>query len=213
MQFPNAHAGVKKIYKATVIALISVILLVIASVLVLAGAAGGSGAGVLGGAALFIVIAILMIIAFIMNLVGLVKAKKDEKSFNIALIFTIVGIIAAIVVGSSQSGTLLNSLGDDIRSICSFLSTWFVCTGIINLADRLNDSAMSERGMKTRRVLMVVWILAIVLKIIGDVVGSNAGTPIAVVALVLALIAGIMEIVTFFLYLKLLGRARTMLEA
>jgi hypothetical protein len=218
MQFPNALEGVKKLYKAEIIALIGATLGVIAAILALVGAFSGSEeagvGGLVGAGILVIVMAVLMIVAFIMNIGGLNKAKPDEENFKYALYAVLVGIIASALLGLAKEGSLLSDLGNTISNVCSFLSTWYVCTAFINLAGRLGNVEMGEKGLKARKMLMTVWIIGIILSILGVVFNLVGGsTVIAVVAALLVLAAAVVEIIAYVLYLKLLSKARVMLEA
>ena len=212
MQFPNALEGVKKIYKAEIIGLIGAIVGVVAALLFLIGVgAENAGAAVIGGV-LMIAVAVLAIIAFIINIIGLNKAKLDDQNFKTALYITIVGIVASILLGFSKEGSFLSSFGDNLSDICKFLVTWFVCTGIITLADKLGDAEMNERGVKTRKYLLVTWVFKIALTIIGNIFESSQSTGVAVVAFILVLIAAVIEVVVYVLYLKLLSKATVMLQ-
>ena len=212
MQFPNALEGVKKIYKAEILALISAAVGVVAVIIMLIGAIGESAGGVAGGAVLLIAVAVLAVISFILNLVGLNKAKLDDDNFKTAFIITIVGIIASVVLGAAKEGSFLSTIGESASDICSFLVTWFVCTGIISLADKLGDSEMNARGTKARSYLMVTWVITIVLSIIGNILESSESGAVAVIALILSLVGAVLEVVVYILYLKLLSKARGMLE-
>ena len=93
MQFPNALEGVKKIYKAEIIALFGAIVGFVAAVLGLVGAQSGSVGGLAGAGILIIAMSVLFIIAFIMNIVGLNKARPDEENFKNALYMVFAGIV------------------------------------------------------------------------------------------------------------------------
>ena len=119
MKFPNAYNGVKKIFTAEILSLIGTISLIIAAILVLAtGAMVETGAadaavnetmGMAAGFAIFgLVGSILMLVAFIMNLVGILSARKDEGLFNTALAFTIIGIVAAVLTSLFSKNELFS---------------------------------------------------------------------------------------------------------
>ena len=214
MQFPNALEGVKKIYKAEILDLISAVLVLLAGILALVGLGAGSGGAVLGGGFVAIAAAVLGIIAFILNLIGLNKAKLDEAGFKNALTVVIVGIVASILLGATKEGTFLNGLGDVVSEICKFLVTFFVCTGVYNLAQKLNDSAMSEKALKTRKMVMATWIVGIALSLVGNIietVGNSSG--LTTVAGVLGLVSAIAQIVSYIMYLGMLKRATVALQA
>ncbi len=209
MQFPNALEGVKKIYKAEIIALIGGIVGFVAAILALVGAKSGSVGGLAGGGFLIIAASVLFIIAFIMNIVGLNKAKPDEENFKNALYMVLVGIVLSIVVGATKEGTLIHTLGESLSNICNLLVNYLVATALLNLANRLGDAAVAQKAKTVRTLLTVVWIIALVLQVIGNTFTAKAGT----IAFILVLIASVIEIIAYIIYLVLLGKARRMLEA
>jgi drug/metabolite transporter (DMT)-like permease len=217
MQFPNALLGVKRIYRAEIIALIGAVVGVVAAIMSFVSIFSGGNsslAGFVGAGVLLIAMAVLLFIAFIMNLVGLNTAKPDEVNFKNALIAVVVGILASILLGFAKEGTVLKELGETVSNICNFLSTYFVCTAIINLANTLNNNDMANRGLSARKAVMAVWIITIVLDIAGaGFTAASGNNTIAIIATVIGIAAAIFEIVAYILYLKLLSRARTMLEA
>ena len=211
MRFPNALEGVKKIYKAEIIGLIGALIGIVAAILALAGAsAGEDGLGLVAvGGILLIAMAVLLVISFIMNLVGLNKAKPDEENFKYALYMVLIGIILSIVVGATKEGTLIHTLGESISKICNLLVNYLVATALLNLANRLGDAAVAQKAKSVRTLLTIVWVIALVLNVMGDVLTSKAG----IIAVVLALIASVVEIIAYIVYLGLLSKARGMLEA
>ena len=217
MQFPNALEGVKKIHKAEILDLIAGIVALIASVIAIVSmSAGGEDTGIgglLSAGVLLIVVAVLSIIAFIMNITGLNKGKLDEVNFKNALYAVLVGIIASIVLGAAKEGSLLKDLGETVSSICRFLCTWYVCTAVISLADRMGDAEMSAKALKARKMLMTVWILSIVLEVISVLLGAlGASDVLNVVSAILGLVAIVVSIIAYILYLKMLSASRTMLQ-
>ena len=209
MQFPNALEGVKKIYKAEIIALIGAIIGFVAALLSLVGAASGSLGGLASAGILLIAMAVLFIIAFIMNIVGLNKAKPDEENFKSALYMVFAGIVLSVVVGATKEGTLIHTLGESLSNICNLLVNYLVATALLNLANRLGDDAVAKKAASVRTLLTIVWVIALVLNVMGDVLTSKAG----MIAVVLTLIASLIEIIAYIVYLGLLSKARGMLEA
>ena len=106
MKYPNAYAGIKKIFVSQILEIISVIFFLIGMIAVIAGAVSLTGetevaaAGlVTAGVGVILAIAgsIIAIIALILNLIGLNKAKNDEKNFQYAFWFVIIGLAATII--------------------------------------------------------------------------------------------------------------------
>ncbi len=212
MQFPNALEGVKKVYKAEILFVISGALAVVAAILALAGGAAGVGIGVAVGVVLLFSVPVLGIISFIMNIVGLNKAKKDDPAFRNALYATVIGIAASVLLGISRTAeSVLTIVGDTLTNVCLFLSTFFVCSALIRLAKALGNSGMMEKGEKARSVLTTVYIACIGLSAVSAVFVKARNA--AVITSVILLASAVLRLVAYVIYLRFLGKARTMLEA
>lgn len=209
MTCPNAYAGVKKIYNAEIMAIVAAVLMVLGALFALLGIASeGIGIALVGG--VFVIIAgILLIIAAIINIVGVSRASKDEGAFKNALIALCVGIIANIVVSSAGQNSFLGGLGSFVNKVAEFLATYFVCTGVINLADRFGDYAVKEKGEKYRKILMCVFGLSAVLSLLSAIF-ANGGGMTGVLG-VLTLLSAIISAVAYVIYLGMLKKARDML--
>ena len=104
MRFPNAHEGVKKIFTAEILMIIVTIGTVIVSGISMSG---DRSEGAIGAAAIILVAAgVISIIAFIMNLLGIIQARKDEAKFTYALYAVIGGIIASLVQSAFPDNSL-----------------------------------------------------------------------------------------------------------
>lgn len=212
--FTNAYEGVKKIYIAEIFALIASILVLIGSIFSATGIQAGeetaSGNGLLISAGLFVIIAaILLIIAEIMNILGVNRASKDEPAFKEALIALLIGIAANIVVSVFSSTTMIQNIGKSVMNVMEILASYYICTGVINLADRLNNSEVSARGKKVRSMLMGIWIAAAILNALAALFANETIQGILGIT---AIVAGIISIVAYFLYIGLLGKAKMMLS-
>ena len=80
MRFPNALEGVKKIYKAEIIALIGAVVGFVAALLSLIGMQSGGLGGMAVAGVLIIAMSVLFIIGFIMNIVGCRSATATIQS-------------------------------------------------------------------------------------------------------------------------------------
>ena len=212
--FDNAYEGIKKIFKAEILALIAAILILAGSILSATGIQAGkdtaSGNGLLvGGGLIVIIAALLMIIASILNIIGVNRAAKDESAFKNALVALLIGIAANILVSAFSGDATVSSIGKTISNVTEIMASYFICTGIINLADRLNDSAGSASGKKVRSILMGIWTASAVLNILTILFGTNE-TMQAVIGIT-AIVAVVISIVAYFLYICLLGKAKSML--
>lgn len=219
MRFPNAFAGVKKIFTAEILALIARICVLIASVGALAtlgaaaatantdssaaaavGLAGAGIAGIFGVAS-----GILAIIAFILQILGINKAKADEPAFKTALIFILVGIAASVISSLFSSNETVSSIFSIVGDIANLCVTLYIIQGIKNLADQLNDGAMSAKGNKIFMLITVMYGIVLLANIIGLFAPA--------IASILAIVAAVIGIVQYFIFLSYLSQAKKMLAA
>ena len=217
MRFPNAAAGVKKIFTSEILSLIAGLLSVIAAIggVVLAAAAtsadnssDAAAAAGLAGLGIFAVFgigaAILLVIAFILKLVGINKAKVDEPAFKTAMIFVLVGIVATLIGGFINNDTV-KSIFDIISSVASLCVTLYIIQGIKNLADQLNDGAVSAKGSKIFMLIACIYCIRILASIISLFAPTVAG--------ILELVGAIVSIVQYIIFLTYLSQAKKMLAA
>ena len=222
MHFPSAKKGVKKLYLAQLFELICGILTAVAVVasLVTMGFeqaqnlpadAVSVGTAVAGVAAIAGVIAmVLALAAFVLEIVGVVQGMKEEDSFKTALIFLLVGIVASTIASSfSESNEMIADLCKAVNSVCSLLVTVYVATAIRKIAEQLNKPKLAARATRTIRIVNFTYIFTIAAQIIVSFI-NNEESPIA---MVLALAAAILNIVSYFVNLKLLNKAKNAINA
>ena len=221
MLFPNAHNGVKKIYTAEILSLIGSILLIVAAILAVATAslaeaskAEAEVGAVAGTAAGFIFLglagSVLTLIAFILNLIGITSAMKDEAAFKTALIFTIVGIAASALSSAFSTNDTVNSFIQILVTFSELFVSLYVVQGIMNLAAKLKDSNMVERGNKVRWWLVITFCIPSLVKLVSAIFALKEADA---VASTLSLISSVLTIVAYFIYLSYLAKAKKMLEA
>ncbi len=214
MRFPNAAAGVKKIFTAEILTLIAAIATLISTILLvvtLGAAASGSKGGTIaaGGftAILFVAAGIVGIVAFIMSIVGISNASKDEPTFKTALICVIVGIVGSLVASIFSGNAVVSSIGSLVTNVANLFVTIFVITGIIRLADQLNNAEVGNKGNNILKMIIAISVLAIIANLIVLIMGGR----VSVVAGIIAIVAAVLEIVQYIMYLSFLSNAKAML--
>lgn len=215
MKFPSAFDGVKKIYTAEILSLIVSVLVGLAAILGLAGAVAaeaGSDGGALasfGGLAVFgLAASVLGIISFIMKLVGINRAKLDEGEFQKAFLYVILGIVLSFVSGFFNEKPLIASIVDVVSSVLRLLVTLYIISGIINLANRLNDRGMAESGRTTLKLYLCAAVLAIIVDLVSTI---TLGKGLQEIYNILGIVAAVLSIVSYIFYLRYLSKAKYML--
>ena len=131
MRFPNAYRGVKKIWLAEMLMLLAAIVgIVIVIVAAMNGSMVGEDIVISEGvktpiAVLGIVTAVILLIGFILNLVGLINANNDDSAFRIALLVTILGVVASAISAIWSNNETLNKWMDTAITICSMFASYY----------------------------------------------------------------------------------------
>lgn len=223
MKFPNAANGVKKIFTAEILSLISSVCVFVTIVLMLAALAstagavsdGSDGAAVSAlasgaGTVVFgIATVVLAIIAFILNIVGITKASKDEESFKMALYALIGGIILS-VIGSAFTNVngYVSSIMQALQVVADLLVLLYVIQGVRYLALKLNRPDIDQKGQNLFKIIFCVLVLQFIARMVVVIFGGQAAS---VTAAVIALIAVVLSFVQYILYLAFLAKAKKML--
>ena len=219
--FKNAYEGIKKIFTAEIIMLIaSIVALVGAIVTVTAdpnavkdalnNASGTSlptSVVILGIVAL--AFGICALVAFILNLVGLVQAKKDEANFNTALLLTIAGIVVSILSGILSKNESVTSFLNTAVELAYLLATMFIVYGIISLAKQLKNTPVETKGNKLLKLIVIVYGVGIAAKLLSAIFTAAKLDPIIIG--IVGIISALLTVVSHLIYISLLSDAKKML--
>ena len=236
MKFPNAYSGVKKIFAAEILSVIGVIVLIVSAVLGLIAASAGIAAqsadeqtaSALYAAAvgfgiptliLMLGFGVLAIVAFILQIVGVTRASKDERTFKNALFFILVGVIATAtdaITGAfsdliGQTGLdLVSSICTNLSKIATILVTYYIIAGVIALAEKIGNEKIEKQGRTIIGLILIMLVLSLIATITSTVFQHNGTNEI--IASVLALASAIIDLIAYIIYLVFLGRAKKMLR-
>ena len=214
MRFPNAYRGVKKIWLAELLMLLAAI---VGIIMVIVMAANGTMVGedivINEGvktpiAVLGIVTAVILLIGFILNLVGLINANNDDSAFRIALLVTILGVVASAISAIWSNNETLNKWMDTAITICSMFASYYVLTGIANLAEKMSDAATKALALKSRTLVEGSFCATALFKLIISIFKIQDGSTISTI---LAVVALLLELVSYILYLRALSKGKKML--
>lgn len=215
MKFPNAAKGVKRIFTAEILKLIAAVLSIIGIVMMLvtlaaakANSEGGTIAAGVGTVALLSAAAVISLIGAIMALVGIINASKDESAFKAALITIIVSLCAAVIAGIFSTNSTVQSICQIIQNLMAIFVTVFVIKGVTNLAIKVGDENVAQQGKSLLTIIVAIYALSLVANILvllfGGMFASVTGGILAVIALVL-------NVIGYIVYLSLLSKGKNML--
>ena len=212
MKFPNAAKGIKKLFTAEVLYLISVILIGLGTIFALVSQSKeGFSAVILSSVAVGGVIAI---VALVLQIVGVIQASKDEASFKGVIYVTLFGIavsvVASLLSALFRDNAILPSISNLVSSIVSVISTVLIILGICNLMNQIGKQDLVVKGGKVLRIIVWLAILSLIMRFINIFLPRNFddAKPLAkVIVLCLCILAVILEIAEYVLYISLLSKA------
>ena len=147
MTYPHAAAGLKTVYQAKLVGLISIVLVIVPIVQVLAVAA--------------------MLIAGFLALVGLAQCRKDDKGYRIAFNMIIASLVTDLSTNlvSAYAGTegfagICGNILSIATDVLSLASLYFVCI----TTNRLLKETAAAENLIDRGI--VVWKLNVVCTVI-----------------------------------------------
>lgn len=197
MTYPNAAAGLKTVYQAKLVGLISIVLVIVPIVQIFAVAA--------------------ILVAAFLSLVGLAQCRKDDNGYRTAFNLVIIGLVTNLAASlvSAFAGTEgfagicgnILSMADNVLSLASL---YFVCITTNRL---LKETAAAEnlidRGIVVWKLNVVCTVILLVCQLM-QMIPSNIA---AIIAGYLAIFAVIAQIVGNVLYILYLHNAYRALEA
>ena len=212
MKFPNAAKGIKKLFTAEVLYLISVILICLGTIFALVShSRAGLDVVILSSVA---VGGIIAIVALVLQIVGVIQASKDEASFKGVIYVTLFGIavsvVASLLSALFRDNAILPSISNLVSSIVSVISTVLIILGICNLMNQIGKQDLVVKGGKILRIVVWLAILSLIMRFINIFLPSNFddAKPLAkVIVLCLCILAVILEIAEYVLYISLLSKA------
>ena len=215
MRFPNAFRGVKKIWLAELLMLLAAIVGIVLIVVIAANSslvgeevivnedAVKTPAAILG-----IGTALIALVAFVLNLLGLINARKDDSAFSIALFVTLLGIVASVISSIWSGNQGLVKWMDTVLTICSMFASYYVLTGIANLAEQFPDEATKALALKSRTLVEGTFCATAIFKLIISIFKIQDGSTIYTI---LSIVALVLELVSYVLYLRALSKGKKML--
>ena len=215
MRFSNAFRGVKKIWLAELLMLLAAIVGIVLIVVIAANSSlvgeeviVNENAVKTPAAILGIGTALIALVAFVLNLLGLINARKDDSAFSIALLVTLLGIVASVISSIWSGNQGLVKWMDTVLTICSMFASYYVLTGIANLAEQFPDEATKALALKSRTLVEGTFCATAIFKLIISIFKIQDGSTIYTI---LSIVALVLELVSYVLYLRALSKGKKML--
>ena len=216
MKFPNAAKGISKIFTSEILALIAAIATGVASILAAVmyasaktNSTAGAAASGIGTLVLVLGASVLLVIALILKIVGVVQTSKDEDSFKMIIYLTIFTLIVAVVAAIFSRVTFLNNIANAVSAIGGFVTTLLIILGIGNLGVQVGNDEVIDKCSSQFKLILGIGIVALLARFFCIFLPT---IPAQGIVIALAVVALVLNIIQYILYLSLLSKAKKMLN-
>ena len=212
MSFKNAKDGIKKIRTGELLSLLTIVTAFVMTVASgLAESMKQSGKNeyydtvmLIARIALFGEL-IISALSSILKILGIVQASKDSKKFSSALVFAGLSLAISVVSTFFTKSKTVSDRISPVTGLLNVFTTYFVVTGIQELAEKIKDSALQKECEKSLFYILRAEIGSIVVQILGILFKNNSAvTAISAVAGIVTLV---LSLISYLVYLGLLKKA------
>lgn len=210
MKYPNASDGVNKIYMSEILALAASVIVVICSVIAMLGFDDPDLENLVIIMGVIIICALgLFVAGYILQIVGIVRASKDEPAFKVSVI----AIVAALITTILEAVFYGNHVGSFIVEIAGDVSKFFlvhyIIHGIMHIAEHLERPDMIKKGNFIFRIIYIAIGFEVIVRIFELIFGKEVGEQLS---MPFGVAANILQVAEYFMFLIYVGRANKMLK-
>lgn len=181
----DAGAGIRKVYIASVGAVVCAVLAIIPIVQIFA--------------------AIGVIVFAVLSMVGLHQAGRDIEGCKLAFTLTIVNI-AVNVVGIVFAKSPLAAVFTIADYIISFVVVYLVCTSVSAVMEQLGAADVAQKGALVWKINAVCYLIPAVVTILAKLPGF------ALLAGIISFVVAILSLIAGILYMIFLGKSSQVLS-
>ena len=212
MKYPNASIGIKRIFVSEMIALAASIITAVCSVIFMAcykdpelfDAVGIASIGLFAALGVFI-------FSYILQIIGIVRASKDEPAFRVSLIAIIAALVITVLECIFFEGNHIIAFILDIATdVAEFFLVHYIIHGIMHISDHLGRDDISKKGKRIFRVIYIAIGFEIVVRVFELIFGKELGEQLS---MPFGLVADILSVVEYILFLSYIGKANKLLKA
>lgn len=212
MNFPHAAKGIKKLFIAEILCLVSVVSIGLGTIFALFSDPNeGSGVLVLTSISIG---SFLVFLALVLQIIGVIQAAKDEESFRIVIHVTLFSIAVSLITSALsvifRDDAILPSVANLVSSVVAVITTVLIIIGICNLMNTLGKQDLVAKGGKILRIVVWLAVLSLIMSFINIFLPNNFedAKPLAkVIVICLTVLAVVLEIIEYVLFISLLGKA------
>ena len=211
MKYPNAYSGMTKIYISEIIALIASIIMVICSVFLMA-CYNDPDLIVetwIFSAAVLVVLEVF-VFSYILQIIGIVRATKDEPAFRVSLIAIIAALVITVLECIFFEGNDVITFVLEIASdVAQFFLVHYIIHGIMHISEHLGRDDISKKGKRIFTVIYIAIGFEIIVRIFEMIFGKELGEQLS---MPFGIVANILKVVEYILFLSYIVKAKKLLK-
>lgn len=215
MRFSNAYKGIKIIFVGEIIGVLLMVCLEFPSTILQISTSLFGDSGMFEFAVSSVVTKLMTyasqffeLLSFAVIMIGAIIASKDEKKFREAAI-----VIAITIIGSMVNMFIDIDINMILEIVIGVLDLWAVVAvlqGCINISDLCKEEDISEKGVKTFKILVFAYTASIIFTLSTQFFMSRAS--FLVISVIIIIMGAIVQITAYVFYIVHLSRMKKMLK-
>lgn len=210
MKYPNAANGINKIFMSEVIALAASVIVLVCSVIGVL-CFENPDLEILVGILVIIVLFALgfFVLAYILQIVGIMRASKDEPAFKVSVIAIIAAMILTVLEGVFYGNHFASFFVEIAGDVAQFFLVHYIIHGIMHIADHLERPDMIKKGKFIFRVIYIAIAFEIIVRIFEIIFGKEVGEQLS---MPFGIVAEILKVAEYVMFLTYVGKANKMMK-
>ena len=211
MKYPNAANGINIIFMSEVIALAASVIVLVCSVIGVLCFENSELVFLMGIMALVVLFALLIfVLSYILQIVGIVRASKDEPAFRVSLIAIIAALVITVLESIFyQSNHFVTFIIEIAGDVARFFLVHYIIHGIMHISEHLGRHDITKKGTRIFRVIYIAIGFEIIVRIFELIFGKEVGEQLS---MPFGIVADILSVVDYILFLTYIGKAVKMLK-
>ena len=154
-------------------------------------------------------IVVMYVASSIIEIIGIIKAAKDEPALKVSL-YAIIALIIFVVLSAffyeNEPVYLILSIAGDVAY---FFLVHYIIHGIMHLSQHLGKPELAKKGKNIFTVIYIGIIFEVIVRIIEIIYGQKQGEEIA---LPFDVVANILKTIEYFMFLIYIIKGNKLLK-
>jgi len=151
---------------------------------------------------LALVTLVLALLAYLLQIIGLIKAGKDESEFKKALLYIFIGFVMTAVAGFlKEKLPWLETVGSFVSQLANTFAMLHVINGIAELADQFFNDKMIKSGKAVASIVLITFVIWLLGQLSVKFVFKDPKSNINVILTIASMVMGLIQTFSYLIYL------------